>query len=53
MYVYSSEDYAWWGEDPAPSPPPGTFGENLTLSSFGPEPVQIGDRYTWELPCSR
>jgi MOSC domain-containing protein YiiM len=26
-------------------PEPGTFGENLTLSSFGPEAVRIGDRY--------
>lgn len=26
-------------------PEPGTFGENLTLSSFGDEPVRIGDRY--------
>ena len=24
---------------------PGTFGENLTLSSFGTEPVRIGDRF--------
>ena len=26
-------------------PEPGTFGENLTLSSFGAEPVRIGDRF--------
>jgi MOSC domain-containing protein YiiM len=26
-------------------PEPGTFGENLTLSIFGPEAVRIGDRY--------
>jgi MOSC domain-containing protein YiiM len=45
VYVYSAEDYAWWGKDLSAAPAPGTFGENLTLSSFGPEPVQIGDRY--------
>ena len=45
IYVYSSEDYAWWGEELGGVPEPGTFGENLTLSSFGPEAVRIGDRY--------
>jgi len=45
IYVYSSEDYAWWGEELGGLPAPGTFGENLTLSSFGSEPVRIGDRY--------
>jgi MOSC domain-containing protein YiiM len=45
IYVYSSEDYAWWGEELGGVPEPGTFGENLTLSSFGSEAVRIGDRY--------
>ena len=45
IYLYSSEDYAWWGKELGGAPAPGTFGENLTLSSFGPEPVRIGDRY--------
>jgi MOSC domain-containing protein YiiM len=45
IYVYSSEDYAWWGEELGGVPEPGTFGENLTLSSFGPEAVRIGDRF--------
>ena len=45
VYVYSAEDYAWWGKELGAAPAPGTFGENLTLSSFDPEPVQIGDRY--------
>ena len=45
IYVYSSEDYAWWGEELGGLPAPGTFGENLTLSSFGSETVRIGDRY--------
>ena len=45
IYVYSSEDYAWWGDELGAVPEPGTFGENLTLSSFGPKAVRIGDRY--------
>lgn len=45
LYLYSSEDYAFWANDLGAAPEPGTFGENLTLSSFGPEPVRIGDRF--------
>jgi MOSC domain-containing protein YiiM len=45
IYLYSSEDYAWWAQELGSAPPSGTFGENLTLSSFGIERVRIGDRY--------
>lgn len=45
VYVYSAEDYAWWSAQLGRELRPGTFGENLTLSAFGPEPVRIGDRY--------
>ena len=45
LYLYSSEDYALWADDLGAAPEPGTFGENLTLSSFGAEPVRIGDRF--------
>lgn len=45
LYLYSAEDYAWWADELGAAPEPGTFGENLTLSSFGPEPVRIGDRF--------
>jgi MOSC domain-containing protein YiiM len=45
IYVYSSEDYAWWAEELGGAPAPGTFGENLTLSSFGRDTTRIGDRY--------
>ena len=45
LYLYSSEDYAWWAGELGGIPAPGTYGENLTLSSFGPEPVRIGDRF--------
>ena len=45
LYLYSSEDYAWWGGELGNAPEPGTFGENLTLSSFGSGEVRIGDRF--------
>jgi len=45
LYLYSAEDYAWWADELGAALEPGTFGENLTLSSFGPEPVRIGDRF--------
>jgi MOSC domain-containing protein YiiM len=45
LYLYSVEDYAFWVEPLGGMPEPGTFGENLTLSSFGSEPVRIGDRF--------
>ena len=45
LYLYSCEDYAWWADELGGPPAPGTFGENLTLSSFGPGEVRIGDRF--------
>jgi MOSC domain-containing protein YiiM len=45
LYLYSSEDYAFWADELGGVPEPGTFGENLTLTSFGEEPVRIGDRF--------
>ncbi|MBW4483862.1 MAG: MOSC domain-containing protein [Tildeniella torsiva UHER 1998/13D] len=44
VYLYSAEDYAWWEAELQHSIPFGTFGENLTLSSFGPQPLRAGDR---------
>jgi MOSC domain-containing protein YiiM len=45
VYLYSREDYSWWEQELDESHPPGSFGENLTLSSFGPDEVRIGDRF--------
>ncbi|MBB6097463.1 MOSC domain-containing protein YiiM [Deinobacterium chartae] len=45
VYVYSREDYDRWAEQLGEALEPGTFGENLTVSSFGPGPVRLGDRY--------
>lgn len=44
LYLYSQEDYNWWSERLGKTLPPGIFGENLTLSSFGELPLKIGDR---------
>ncbi|GIW35367.1 MOSC domain-containing protein [Meiothermus sp.] len=45
VYVYSAEDYDWWVEKLGQALEPGTFGENLTFSSFGEGPLRIGDRF--------
>ncbi|MCA9790695.1 MAG: MOSC domain-containing protein [Candidatus Eremiobacteraeota bacterium] len=44
IYLYAADDYAWWSKQLARELEPGTFGENLTLDSFGPEPLATGDR---------
>ena len=44
VYVYSSEDYDWWYKELGEPLEVGRFGENLLLSSFGEEPLKIGDR---------
>lgn len=44
LYLYSKEDYNWWEERLGRTLSPGIFGENLTLSSFGMAPLNIGDR---------
>lgn len=44
LYLYSQEDYDWWADRLGRTLSPGLFGENLTLSTFGDEPLQIGDR---------
>jgi MOSC domain-containing protein YiiM len=43
VYVYSAADYAWWEQHLARSLKPGTFGENVTIST-APKTVRIGDR---------
>jgi MOSC domain-containing protein YiiM len=44
VYLYSREDYAWWEAETGEPHPPGTFGENLTVSGFGGD-VRVGDRF--------
>jgi MOSC domain-containing protein YiiM len=45
VYMYSAEDYAWWSAHLGREVGPGMFGDNLTVTTFGPEPVRIGDRF--------
>ncbi len=45
LYLYTQVDYDWWSAELGRKLQPGTFGENLTLSDTGPEPLRIGDRF--------
>ncbi len=44
VYVYAREDYQWWEGQLNKSLPPGSFGENITISHAGTSPVRVGDR---------
>lgn len=41
--IYSAQDYAWWESELGRELPPGTFGENLTVTSLGEQPARVGD----------
>lgn len=45
VYLYSLEDYAFWSKELQSDMPAGTFGENITITSFGTSPLKIGDRF--------
>jgi MOSC domain-containing protein YiiM len=59
VYLYSVEDYDFWtNELGGRTLVPGQFGENLTVDSFGPEELRVGDRFSigeveLELTCPR
>lgn len=44
IYVYGAPDYTWWSEALGRELPPGTFGENLTITELESARVCIGDR---------
>jgi MOSC domain-containing protein YiiM len=44
LYVYGLPDYAWWSAQLKRDLPPGTFGENLTLTELESASLSIGDR---------
>ncbi|MHB8627092.1 MAG: MOSC domain-containing protein [Aggregatilineales bacterium] len=44
VYVFGSIDYEWWSSELGRDLPPGTFGENLTISELESAPVNVGDR---------
>lgn len=45
IYIYTTEDYAWWSRELGQSLPPGTFGENLTLRGLESAHCFAGDRF--------
>ena len=46
VYLFGSPDYEWWSEELGCELPPGTFGENLTVSDLGSAGARIGDRFS-------
>jgi MOSC domain-containing protein YiiM len=44
VYVYGLPEYQWWLNDVGRALPPGTFGENLTISDLVSADLAIGDR---------
>ena len=56
VYVYASEDAAWWAARLAREIPPGMFGENLTLEGVDVSNAVVGERWragTVELEVSQ
>ncbi len=45
VYLYGTNDYAWWSKHLGKTLPPGTFGENLTISHLSSASYNIGDRF--------
>jgi MOSC domain-containing protein YiiM len=45
LYLYTVQDYEFWAAELGGTPAPGTFGENVTVTSFGEQPVRIGERF--------
>lgn len=48
VYLYALDDYQWWEESLEQPLPFGTFGENLSVTTLGPNPTRVGD--IWRLP---
>ncbi len=44
LYIYGQPDYEWWSAELGGPLEPGTFGENLTISSLQSADFHIGDR---------
>src|SRR4051794_38830966 len=44
VYVYGTDDYAWWGRELGEELAPATFGENLTVEGLRSAELRIGDR---------
>lgn len=44
VYVYTTDDYAWWENELGRGLPAGIFGENITLSGYESADFIIGDK---------
>jgi MOSC domain-containing protein YiiM len=59
VYVYGEDDYAWWETELGRALPPGTFGENLTVTGLATggsavgDRLQIGGEVVLEVTCGR
>jgi MOSC domain-containing protein YiiM len=45
VYLYSTQDYDWWGNALGKPAPAGMFGENLTIRGIESASVCVGDRF--------
>ncbi len=62
IYLYRTEDYAWWGLSLGREIAHGTFGENLTVQGLSEPGLMVGDRLRFpdleieatapRIPCS-
>ena len=43
VYIYGGADFKWWSEELGKEIPPGTFGDNLTISDLESTQFDIGD----------
>jgi MOSC domain-containing protein YiiM len=43
IYIYGGADYEWWSMELGREIPPGTFGENLTISDLASPDFNVGD----------
>lgn len=44
VYIYGQGDYDWWSQELHQTLPPGTFGDNLTISELESAGFNVGDR---------
>ena len=44
VYIYTMPDYEWWSSHIERPFPPGTFGENLTITDLESATLNVGDR---------
>lgn len=45
VYAYGADDLAWWSRQVGHDLPPGTLGENLTISGMDVQAAVIGERW--------